>query len=201
MRQARIAYLVGAVGLLGSKIVGAIAGFGSLWLLTQMLTKEQLGGYAFAMSIAVLGSVVGTIGLNRALLLRISQLRQRSVLMGSGLALRTGLAAIFAGCVLTAVIILVVVPLPHLNDIGAQEWLPVVSFVVPFAVAGVLASVWFQANHRVFEATVANGLPDLFRFLFFILYSYYTKGKCNNEKKIQKTFNTYRCGHSLPPMV
>jgi O-antigen/teichoic acid export membrane protein len=72
MRPARSAYLVGALAMAGARTVGVAAGFASLWLLSQILAKDMLGGYAFAFNVVLLASNLATLGLERSLLLRIA---------------------------------------------------------------------------------------------------------------------------------
>ena len=66
-------YVTGASAALIAKLTALTAGFVSLWLLNQILSKQQYGSYAFAMAMVYLLTLVGTSGLDRTLLYRLSR--------------------------------------------------------------------------------------------------------------------------------
>lgn len=169
MRSARAAYLLGASGVAVSTVASTAAGFMSLWLLTQILTKEMFGGYAFAMAIVALASFAATLGLDRSLLLRVARRPALAdKLRGSGLAGRTCLASLGAGCVIAAGLAAGAGPLVGFGALPeALFWLQALAVaVMPMACAMILQA-WFQANHRIAASTAMPGLGDLMRCLLF----------------------------------
>ncbi len=153
---------MGMLGVISSTVASLVAGVLSLWLLNRILGKDMFGGYAFAMSIVLLLSIVGTIGLDRVLLLRVAGLSAGDgVLRGKGLALRAGATAAAAAILLAAAMwIGADILSTHPED---QFWLHALApAVLPFTLV-YLAQAWFQANHRVAEAVVLPGLSDLAR--------------------------------------
>ena len=85
-------YFSGSLGVLFSRIVGMIAGVGSLWFLTRVLSTEDFAAYTFAMSLILVLGYSASLGLERVMLLRISGLApEPGVLKGSVLARRIAL--------------------------------------------------------------------------------------------------------------
>jgi O-antigen/teichoic acid export membrane protein len=171
MRPAGLAYALGASGVALSTAAATGSGFLSLLLLTRILTKEMFGAYAFAMAVVALASFVATLGLDRALLLRVARRPARADrLQGSGIALRASLAAALAGAAVAAAIAwggvtLAGEALPR----EAGFWFPALALaVIPMSISMMLQA-WFQANHRVAVSTSVPGLSDLVRCLLLAL--------------------------------
>lgn len=169
MLPARSAYLWGALAVVGSRVVSVAAGFASLWLVSQILSKDMLGGYAFAFNVVLLATPLATCGLERSLLLRIaSEPSDDGTLAGGRLALETALLTLASAALVGTCLALFADDLAHLGAIAQGAfWLGALAWsVVPFAVTSVLQS-WFQANHRVSEAVAVPGIGDAGRCLFF----------------------------------
>ena len=165
MRSARASYLAGISAVAASTVASAAAGFASLWFLTQVLSKDLFGAYTFSMSVVMLLAIVGTMGLDRVLLLRVAALpTEAGVLRGSALARRV---LAFGGAAALTLAVLLWLFADRVVAAGAPPeahfWLrALAAAIVPVTLAW-LAQAWFQANHRVSEATVLPGLVDLAR--------------------------------------
>ncbi|KIT17554.1 lipopolysaccharide biosynthesis protein [Jannaschia aquimarina] len=169
MRAPASAYLAGAVGVAGGTVASSVAGFASLLLLTQILSKEMFGGYAFAMAVVTLVSVLATLGLDRALMLRVAGIEPSSRwLRGGGLALRVTLICTAVAGALGALMAVTAEPFVSMGLMPeARFWLPALALsAVPFT-AGMVLHSWYQANHRVAFAAAMPGIGDLSRCLFF----------------------------------
>ncbi|MEM1129278.1 MAG: hypothetical protein AAGH83_02035 [Pseudomonadota bacterium] len=140
----------------------------SLWLLTQILSKEAIGGYLAMFSITLLASLLATLGLDRALLLRIAPRPTRQgVLRGAGMWMRVTAVAILAGIVVA--IGLNMLRLAFFPDSAVAQWMPVMSLAIPIAATSLLLRSWFEANHRAATAHAMPGIVDASRCLLFVL--------------------------------
>ena len=169
MRAPGLAYLSGASGVFGASVASAAAGFASLWLLTRILSVESFGGYAFAMAVLVLASVLATLGLDRSLLLRVAAIDPSGGrLRGAGLARRTLAVSMAAALVSAGALRLGAGAMVDMGMVPeARFWLQTIGIAaVPLAGTMVLQT-WYQANHRVALATVMPGVADLSRCLLF----------------------------------
>ena len=169
MRSTPIGYLLGAAAVATSHTAGAVAGFFSLWLLARILSKEMLGGYAFASAVVALVSLIATLGLDRSLLLRIAPLPERSdCLHGGGLAARVTILTALAGSLLALGLALSAAPfVSHGALPEAEFWFPALSVAVVPMVTTMMLQVWYQANHRVPISAAMPGIADLLRSLLF----------------------------------
>jgi O-antigen/teichoic acid export membrane protein len=145
--------------------LAAMSGLAALWFLTRMLTKEMFGAYSVAMSAVFLAAILATMGLERAMLLRIAGLGgPPGVLRGTGLLVRAGVAVAVMACLIAALLTAGAGPLVQagaMTDLAL--WLPALAVaVVPLALTG-LAQGWFQANHQAPAAVILPGLSDIAR--------------------------------------
>lgn len=163
------AYLSGAAGVAGSTLASGVAGFVSLWLLTRILSVEAFGGYAFAMAILALASVLATLGLDRSLLLRIASLDSPSGrLRGGGLALRVLAAGTAAAGAVAVALWFGAAPLVRMGMMPeAQFWLRALGIAAVPLTAAMVLQAWYQANHRIAFAAAMPGIGDLARCLLF----------------------------------
>lgn len=165
MRGARASYLAGAIASAVSQALSIAAGIVSLWLLTRILPKEMFGAYAFAMSLVTTCSIIGLLGLDRALVLRVAAASPRpGVLKGTGLVLKASAIALGASLLMAAALWL---GADALVTAGAAPeaafWLPALALaVVPLTLSGMMQA-WFQSNHRVAEAVALPGVVDVSR--------------------------------------
>ena len=167
MKSAGRSYFEGAAATSVSTLVSAASGFVSLYFLTRILTKEELGGYAFAFSAVSLLAFVAAWGFERNLMLRIARLApDPKDLRGRGLVLRAvGVSTLIAlvlivGLYLAAPTVVALGAIPE-----AELWLVLlVIALVPMA-ASAQMQAWFRANSRIVTASLTNGAVNLFRAL------------------------------------
>lgn len=165
MRAARLSYLLGAAAIAGAHAASGAAGLVSLLFLSQIVSKAEIGGYAFAMAVVTLAGSVATLGLDRAMLLRVAQRLPRGrVLRGRVLAWRSAAAAFAAGAVIAAALSLLAGVDSGLDPVAA-EWLRRIAFATPWVAAAASLAAWFQANHQVAVAGVAPAVSDVARCL------------------------------------
>ncbi len=168
MQSPKTAYLAGASGVIASRMVSLGAGFLSLWFLTRILSTEQFAGYSVAMSVVILASSSVGIGIERVMLLRVSEVEPCSgQLMGRTLALKIfGLVGTLS--ILAALALML---FSEAARLGVQEdlngWLIRLAPFVPAAALSLVLVTWFQANHRVGVSELMTGLTDGSRCIFF----------------------------------
>lgn len=168
MRSAQASYLAGALAVGFSKIASAGAGLAGLWFLTQILSRAEFGGYAFAMSVVMLLSLFGTFGFERVLMLRIAGSPPRpGTLRGTGLLRKTMVLGLGLSLLLAAGLWAAAEPIVALGALPeATFWLGALAIaIVPMTISA-LMQVWFTANHRVAEAVGLSGLVDATRASF-----------------------------------
>ena len=158
-------YMSGAMAATASFAASGLAGFVSLYFLVQILSKEDFGAYSFAANVMMLASLLATLGLDRALLLRLAPLNTaKGKLAGRSLFLRTCMIATCAVAVLGFAIWVAAGrsgTTPH-SDLAAWWMQALVAGLLPLTLLA-LARAWFQANHRVGDAAVMPGVADVAR--------------------------------------
>lgn len=165
MISAKRAYLTGAAGVTLAMAASAVAGFLSLWFLTQILPKAVFGGYTFVMAVLALLSGIATLGLDRSLLLIVArQPVWRGKLHGASLIRRV---IVITGLLACGLAVALASMAGWLVDVGmvpeAEYWCRGLAIaLVPMTAAKVLQA-WFQANHRVATASLMPSLTDVTR--------------------------------------
>lgn len=172
-------YTPGAISVLASQGASAIGGFVALFCLTNMLSKDDFGAYSFVFSLLIVLSTLGTLGLDRALLLKLAgegggdrRFRGRNLLMA---ALRICLP-VSAG--LALLLVLVAEPLASaMGSSVALWWLQALAVAIVPMTALVILKSWFQANHRISVSAVMPGVVDAIRALVVVLAFWAMAGK------------------------
>ena len=158
-------YISGAMAAAASFAASGLAGFVSLYFLVQILSKEDFGAYSFAANVVMLTSLLATLGLDRALLLRLAPLKTpKGKLAGRSLFLRSCMIATCAVAVLGFAIWVVAGrsgTTLH-SDLAAWWMQALVLGLLPLTLMA-LARAWFQANHKVGDAAVMPGVADVAR--------------------------------------
>lgn len=184
-------YTPGAIGAIGSQAASAAGGFAALLFLTNMLTKEDFGAYSFAFSVMILLSIVGTLGLDRSLLLKLAgQGDPRGQKRGGRLLLAAlGLSALAAG----SLVVLVWTgssPLARAMDSDITEWwLNALALVILPMSALLILRAWFQANHRFAVSAAMPGAADLLRALLIGLAFVLGAGKAGVAGAVVAAFS------------
>ncbi|MEO0426953.1 MAG: oligosaccharide flippase family protein [Pseudomonadota bacterium] len=163
----RHSYFTDGSVLAVTRILGTIASAVTLILLTQILEKEALGSYAVAIALLLPLAVLGTLGLDRALLLRIPPIAQHEAkLKGTGLAVQTFGLALLGGSA-AGLIAWSAGPLflPATEHAGA--WMAAVALAVPLASIALLTRAWLEANDLSAPANAMPGITDCSRALMF----------------------------------
>ena len=165
MTPAGRSYASGAAAVAVSTALSAGGGFISLYLLAQVLTKDELGGYAFAFNVLSLLAFVAAWGVERTIMLRVARLPPAPHdLRGRGLALRaTALSGLFASLLIG----LLLLATPRLVDWGALPaagfWLPALALaLIPMAISAILQA-WFRANSRIAVSSLTHGAVNAAR--------------------------------------
>ncbi|MCV3273857.1 oligosaccharide flippase family protein [Roseobacter sp. WL0113] len=154
-----------------STFLSAAGGFVSLYFLARLLSKDELGGYAFTFNILTLLALVAAWGFERNIMLRVARFSSAPAdLRGRGLALR---ATIISVLLALALAVGLLVAAPQLGMIGATEearaWIPLLAVaLVPMAAAAPLQA-WFRANGRVATASMSYGLVNASRAVLLAL--------------------------------
>lgn len=168
MQTVRKAYFSGASGALTSRGLSVVAGMLSLWLLARILSTDDLAGYVAAMSLLVLLGHASGLGIERAMLLRITPgAHSNHVLAGRGMAARTAaLVAVLSLCVallawgLTS-------GRANLPDNTTDEWIARLWPIIPGQALLLVLIHWYQANHWMGLSQVVPGVHDGLRSLAF----------------------------------
>lgn len=164
-------YKIGTASAIVGRGVAVLGGFVSLWLLSRMLTKAELGTYGFAFSVLQLLALAPSLGLDRALLYRLSrsEIGPLPDLVEGGavqqaLWISTGVAILFVALTLALADRIAALSLE-----GAAFWLRWLSpMMIGIAAASVLSS-WFRARGRLAAAVFLPLSPEVARPLLFVL--------------------------------
>lgn len=158
-------YSSGAIAAIASQVGSGFAGLASLFFLTQILSKEDFGGYAFSVNLLILLSIVATLGLDRTLLLGIAGLNRDGSLLQGGALFRGTMHLAGAAALFLALLIWVFSGYIE-SAIGfstAQWWIGALSIaIVPLTLSTLIRS-WYQANHRVAASAAMPGVSDIVR--------------------------------------
>lgn len=163
--RASLPYLSGAMAATFSFAASGIAGIVSLYFLVQILSKEDFGAYSFAVNVMILAALLATLGLERALLLRLAPLHTpEGKLLGRSVFWRTCRITTLAAALIGAAIWGLVAGSASwvTADLGSWWIAALVPSLLPMAVLA-LARAWFQANHRTGDAAVMPGIADASR--------------------------------------
>jgi O-antigen/teichoic acid export membrane protein len=153
-------YRAGMSSVVLGAAASAAAGIASLWLLNRLLGKDDFGGYAFAMNAVFLFAIVATLGLDRAVLLRVAGLAgPRGPLRGTAMARQAATAVSLASLGVILLFLLASAAIPSASGF----WMGALAVVIlPVALTGLLRA-WLQANHRTPEAAILSAIADVAR--------------------------------------
>ncbi len=168
-------YAVGAAAGLLARALSLAAGFGNLWLLTQMLTKEQFAGYVVVFALVTWLALAGTAGLDRTILYRLSRVEAApGELMGGPLVAAALIAVLpvsagFAGIVALGASLGYV---GHLPDLAL--WSAALAPMVVTTCLGRIFESWYWARGRITPSVLIPATGELARTVclavaFFIL--------------------------------
>jgi len=149
-------YLRSSGASLLATVVSKASGFGSVWLLNRILVKGAYGNYEFAFTVVSLLLLVGSGGLNHAVMYRLSRLDAPPEEMdghdfaGAALGWSLIVSCLFAG--------MVFVGAPYIEALAGNEdlafWVSLLSFLIPIGVARRVYQSWFKARQRIPEAII-----------------------------------------------
>jgi O-antigen/teichoic acid export membrane protein len=150
-------------------IVSKASGFASIWLLNRILVKGAYGNYEFAFTIVSLLLLMGSGGLNHAVMYRLSRLDAPPEELdghdfaGAALGWSLIVSCLFAG--------IVFVGAPYVEALAGNEdlafWVSLLSFLIPIGVARGVYQSWFKARQRIPEAVVMGTMfPAMGKVVF-----------------------------------
>ena len=168
-------YVTGAAAGLTATALSLVAGFGNLWLLTQILTKEQFAGYVFVATLLTWLGLIGTAGLDRTILYRLSRVDAApGDLVGGPLVAAALIIVVPVSAALAGVVVLgtSVGDLEHLP--GLAFWLAVLAPLVVTTCLGRVFEAWFWARSRIAPSVLVPASGDIARTaglaaVFFVL--------------------------------
>lgn len=164
-------YLTGAVSGLVAKAVAMGAQFVNLWLLLRLLSKPQFGAYVFVMALIAWITVVGTAGLERLVLYRLSRdLDAPGELTGGSLVATALIGAGLTSAVLAAAaagLALAMGDQPSLP--GVTRWLVNLAPLVVMTCLGRVFEAWFWARGQVSLSLLVPAAADAGRTAGFAL--------------------------------
>lgn len=169
-------YVTGAAAGLLARIMSLVAGLGNLWLLTQILAKEQFAAYVFVIAVVTWLALVGTAGLDRTILYRLSRLEATSgVLVGGSLVATALIAVLPLSAGLAGIVALLGASVGDLELLpGLAVWLTVLAPLVVTTCLGRVFEAWFWARGRVAPSVLIPATADIARTIglaaaFFLL--------------------------------
>jgi O-antigen/teichoic acid export membrane protein len=149
-------YLRSSGASLLATVVSKASGFGSVWLLNRILVKGAYGNYEFAFTVVSLLLLVGSGGLNHAVMYRLSRLDAPPEEMdghdfaGAALGWSFIVSCLFAGGVFVGA--------PYIEALAGNEdlafWVSLLAFLMPIGVARGVYKSWFEARQRIAEAVL-----------------------------------------------
>ena len=153
-------YLRSSGASLLATVVSKASGFGSVWLLNRILVKGAYGNYEFAFTVVSLLLLVGSGGLNHAVMYRLSRLDAPPEEMdghdfaGAALGWSLIVSCLFAGGVFVGA--------PYIEALAGNEdlafWVSLLAFLMPIGVAREVYKSWFEARQRIAEAVLMGGM-------------------------------------------
>jgi len=147
-----------------AKVVANGSGFASVWLLNRILVKGAYGNYELAFTIVALSVLVGSGGLNHAVMYRLSRVDAApEELDGHDFA---GAALGWSLLLSCAVVLVLTFGAPYVETLGGNEnlgfWISLLAFLIPIKVAKAVYNSWYKARQRIPEAiTMGAMLPAL----------------------------------------
>jgi O-antigen/teichoic acid export membrane protein len=168
-RRAEYAKATGA-GLL-AKIASISAGLASLWLVNQILEKEEFGAYSFTIAVLGLLSILAAAGLDQAVLYRLSRIQGEPGRLAGGAEVTWVLRIVLLTGIGTAVLAaLGAVALARESDLpGLESWFLTLSIIVPLAAVGSVYAAWHQAQKKVHVSLVIPRLNEVSLAALFLL--------------------------------
>jgi O-antigen/teichoic acid export membrane protein len=147
-------YLRSSGASLLATVVSKASGFASVWLLNRILVKGAYGNYEFAFTVVSLLLLLGSGGLNHAVMYRLSRLDAPPEELdghdfaGAALGWSLIVSVLFAGGVFVGA--------PYIEVLAGNEdlafWVSLLAFLMPIGVAREVYKSWFKARQRIPEA-------------------------------------------------
>lgn len=147
-------YLRSSGASLLATVASKASAFGSVWLLNRVLAKGAYGNYEFAFTIVSLLLLMGSGGLNHAVMYRLSRLDappeklEGHDFAGAALGWSLIVSFLFAGGVFIGA--------PYVEALAGNEdlafWVSLLAFLIPIGVAREIYKSWFKARQRIPEA-------------------------------------------------
>lgn len=157
-------YVAGAGAGLLAKSLSLAAGFGNLWLLTQMLAKEQFAGYVFVVALLTWLAILGTAGLDRTILFRLSRTEIAPDDPGAGALVAAALLIVLPVSAVLAVIVALGTSIRRLDHLpGLDFWLTVLAPLVVTTCLGRIFEAWYWACGRVAASVLVPAAGDVAR--------------------------------------
>lgn len=164
-------YSAGMVGTAIGRAATIVGGFASLFILTRLLGKAEIGTYGFALSAIQLLAILPSLGLERSLLYRLSRAEgTRDDELVEGGAVRQ--AILITAAVSTATVLLLSIaaePIGALSIEGAASWVRWLAPSVLGIAATAIVATWFRARARLATATILPYTSEIARPVFFAL--------------------------------
>jgi O-antigen/teichoic acid export membrane protein len=149
-------YLRSSGASLLATVVSKASGFASVWLLNQILVKGAYGNYEFAFTVVSLLLLLGSGGLNHAVMYRLSRLDAPPEELdghdfaGAALGWSLIVSMLLAGGVFVGA--------PYIEALAGNEdlafWVSLLAFLMPIGVTREVYKSWFKARQRIPEAIV-----------------------------------------------
>lgn len=159
-------YVTGAAAGLVAKGMSLIAGVGNLWLLTQILTKEEFAGYVFVFALLTWLAMIGTAGLDRTILYRLSRLEAAPGTLVGGSSVAAALAIVLPVSAVLAVVVALVTASADLAHLATVPfWFAVLAPVVVTTCLGRIFEAWFWARSRIAPSLFVPAIGDIARTL------------------------------------
>jgi O-antigen/teichoic acid export membrane protein len=162
-------YLRSSGASLLATVVSKASGFASVWLLNRILVKGAYGNYEFAFTVVSLLLLLGSGGLNHAVMYRLSRLDAPPEELdghdfaGAALGWSLIISMLFAGGVFVGA--------PYIEALASNEdlafWVSLLAFLMPIGVAREVYKSWFKARQRIPEALIMGKMfPALGKVTF-----------------------------------
>ena len=157
-------YVTGAGAGLVARALSLVAGFANLWLLTQMLSKEQFAGYVFVLALLTWLAMVGTAGLDRTILYRLARADAPTGELVGGPLVAAALMIVLPVSVAVALAVLFGTSAGGLDQPrGVAFWSAVLAPVVVMMCVGRVFEAWFWARGRVAESIIVPATGEVAR--------------------------------------
>ena len=162
-------YVIGSGSGIISKAISVVAAFANLWLLNQILSKDQFGSYAFSMSAITILSILFSLGQDRAIFYKLAGIKNDDIkIEGASLVYHT-IRRLFLYNLLMLLTFFIIVFMNIQALKSHLFWLVCLSLIIPLLVINQVLINWFQSQQRFVVSLLIPRVEDVLETVFLVI--------------------------------